>query len=451
MLKRQVIIIALCLCLVMVAIIPVTASAAEYDTSSGWLDVFDYTILEDGNFFPLDNYQSFTVQLPIETNLFYVDMVLVIGANGSINLDQMNVNFVWTDSGEASTLNIMYIGGDLYRVYGSVTKGNYRSFELQFSNYDSKTYYITVESLRVQTVKTTAFLDVGCIELSSQYGRDSVSMGSPGRLTSLTQYHDGTSFSAYFWTNNWKKYDYIEFLITVTADSVNSIVCDDGGGAILPVDVNYVDGDNGTWTTYLCGVDVSGLDKSETKLKPTIHFRGYGSGTYSVTLHDVVGHINVEAPDQQVYWWTKLFDKLGEWFGGLSESVQSGIGSILDSEKNQANNQGNSSVGDMENAIPDYGQQFTDSVQTFAASFSYDGTDAVLPIPGIVIPEIAGLIPRTELWSGANLDFGQFLSMLPGSLVLLVQSLLTIALIVFCFKELYGTISYILTLRKDGG
>lgn len=124
--------------------------------------------------------------------------------------------------------------------------------------------------------------------------------------------------------------------------------------------------------------------------------------------------------------------------------------SVIDQEKNEADSSGNSAVDDMTDAVPDYSEQFIDALTSFAGAFAYEGTEAVLPIPSLTVPGIPGLIPETVIFDGEDLDFGDYIALLPSTLLLLVQSLLTIALIVFCFKELYGTISYVLTLKRGG-
>ena len=136
---------------------------------------------------------------------------------------------------------------------------------------------------------------------------------------------------------------------------------------------------------------------------------------------------------------------------GESSGSESESGSVLEQEEEKANTGGNESVEDLTEAIPDYSEEFIVALEDFAMAFSYEGTEAILPIPPIVMPGIAGLIPETTLLSSIQFDFGEYIGFLPDSLLLLAQSLLTIALIIFCFKELYDAISYALTLKKGEG
>lgn len=117
-------------------------------------------------------------------------------------------------------------------------------------------------------------------------------------------------------------------------------------------------------------------------------------------------------------------------------------------EKNEALDSGDENIGEILDVIPDESEGFANALKDFTSAMSYEGTEAVLPIPALVLPEIKGLIPETVLLESQDFDLGSYIQMMPEWLLLLVQSLLTIALIVYCFKELYDTIAYVMTLRK---
>lgn len=144
-----------------------------------------------------------------------------------------------------------------------------------------------------------------------------------------------------------------------------------------------------------------------------------------------------------------------ELLGNINENIEKLPGemgdeflNIIDQENQAASNAGDSNVGEVLEVVPDKSEGFMNAIQGFASSMSYTGTSATLSVPALIIPDIPGLIPKTVLWDGLELDFGQYIGMLPDGLLILVQSLLTIALIVYCFKELYDTIAYVMTLRK---
>lgn len=147
-------------------------------------------------------------------------------------------------------------------------------------------------------------------------------------------------------------------------------------------------------------------------------------------------------------------DKLDDMQGSI-ETLPGQIGDemqgIIDNEKEESKGEGNKFVDQILDALPDPSTDVLAALKGLTDATAYTGTDAVLPIPAIVLPGIDGLFPETEIWGGAQFDFGEYISMLPSTLLTLVQSLFTIAIVLFCVYELKGVISYCLTLRESKG
>lgn len=141
-------------------------------------------------------------------------------------------------------------------------------------------------------------------------------------------------------------------------------------------------------------------------------------------------------------------DDINDKLENLPDDIGDQMEQVAENEKQQASTEGNSNVGAVTDAVPDYSEGFVNAISSFAKTMSYEGTDATLTIPALTIPAIGDIIPETALSEEMVLDFGQYIKLLPDGILLLVQSLLTIALIVYCFKELYDTIAYVVTLRK---
>ncbi len=140
--------------------------------------------------------------------------------------------------------------------------------------------------------------------------------------------------------------------------------------------------------------------------------------------------------------------KLDELPGQIGDQMQN----VMDTEKEQANEEGNKFVDQILDKLPDPSQGILDALGDLTAAINYTGTDATLAIPAIVLPGIDGLFPETEIWGGADFSFSDYVEMMPSGLLTLVKSLFTIAIVLFCVYELKGIISYCLTLReKDGG
>lgn len=116
-------------------------------------------------------------------------------------------------------------------------------------------------------------------------------------------------------------------------------------------------------------------------------------------------------------------------------------------QKNQAQVQGNDSISQGTNSIDDRGGGFSDSLGGLVSSMSYNGTECAWEFPTIKLPSVPGVMDEVVLIQKQPIDFAKWVNAIPSGILLVVQSLLTIGLIVYCFKELYDTISYVLTLR----
>ena len=140
-------------------------------------------------------------------------------------------------------------------------------------------------------------------------------------------------------------------------------------------------------------------------------------------------------------------DKLDKLPGEIGDEMQG----IIDNEKAESESEGNKFVDQILDALPDPSTDVLAAMKSLTDSTAYTGTDAVLPIPAIVLPGIDGLFPETEIWGGAEFDFCEYIGLLPPTLLTLVQSLFTIAIILYCVYELKGIISYCLTLKDSKG
>ena len=120
-------------------------------------------------------------------------------------------------------------------------------------------------------------------------------------------------------------------------------------------------------------------------------------------------------------------------------------------EKTETENSGNDSVSGLTSVIPDNSTGILDALGKLKNSISYTGTDCKWSIPEVYIPKIDGVIDKTILIPANTyyVDFGSFFKKLPPLAVYMVQSLFTIGLVIWAFKELYNIISYVLTLKTD--
>lgn len=223
---------------------------------------------------------------------------------------------------------------------------------------------------------------------------------------------------------------------------LSAVPPDTDEAAILCFDF-YIQG-NFVYTAPACAIHFSGWTGSGDS-------GGGGSGG-DIADGELLDYLEeVKLSQEQV---TEKIDALQTAMDNLPDKIENSMQNALDKEKNEANSTGSDLVGQLTDVIPNYSEGFVTALGNFASNFSYEGTDVVLTIPQIRFPEIPGkvkgppLVKSFVMMDEKQVDFSEFVEMIPEQLLLLVQCLFTAALIVFCGKELYDTISYVLTLRK---
>lgn len=155
---------------------------------------------------------------------------------------------------------------------------------------------------------------------------------------------------------------------------------------------------------------------------------------YAPLTNDLLEDIKAEQIESNT-WLEKIFN----W---LEDSPEQ--------EKEAASTQANQSTSDAQASIEDKSAGFVDSVNGLASSMSYSGTQCAWTFPELYLPEIPGVMSRTQLTSEIPIDFSYWVNQIPSDILLLVRSVLTIALIGYCFKEFYSVIEYVLTMRGGG-
>lgn len=119
-----------------------------------------------------------------------------------------------------------------------------------------------------------------------------------------------------------------------------------------------------------------------------------------------------------------------------------------ENEKQEATDEGGELADQLTGALPDQSQGFMAGIKKLADAMAYEGTDAELTFPSISLPDIPGVMKSYKLSEEMPIDFGFWVQKIPDKVLTLVQVISTLALVVFAFKELYGLISYAMTLKR---
>lgn len=167
-----------------------------------------------------------------------------------------------------------------------------------------------------------------------------------------------------------------------------------------------------------------------------------GTMHWGVSPRPVVLSVPVDMIYEQSQSMDKINSQLGNIGGQLDDLLQR-----PEQEKQEAQQGANDAFQGIINVVPDHSADLGAAFSGLASSMSYTGTTAKLAVPAVHMPGIDGLYDGFVLMQPQEIDFEVYFDMLPDQLLLLVQSLLTAALIIFCCKELYDTIQYVMTLK----
>lgn len=119
-------------------------------------------------------------------------------------------------------------------------------------------------------------------------------------------------------------------------------------------------------------------------------------------------------------------------------------------EEHKTTSSGNDSVDRVTGAIPADNEGFLSAIKTLSSSMSYDGTSATWKIPDIKLPAIAGVSGEIILAKDLKINFEEYINMIPSDVLNVVRVLCTIALVIFCVKEIYGLIQEVMVNRRSG-
>ena len=133
-----------------------------------------------------------------------------------------------------------------------------------------------------------------------------------------------------------------------------------------------------------------------------------------------------------------------------TQSIIDNQNQLVEQEKTETQNSGNNSVSDVSGSVPDKSAGMLSALQSLSNAVSYTGTSAKWTFPQMYIPSISGVTDRINLNSEMEIDFTYWVNQIPQDIRTVITALATIGLVIFAFKELYGLISYVLTLKGGG-
>ena len=122
-------------------------------------------------------------------------------------------------------------------------------------------------------------------------------------------------------------------------------------------------------------------------------------------------------------------------------------------EENKANKTGNEGADKLGSLIPNNSGGLISAFTNLTASMVHNDTACKITFPGIKIPKlkVKGIeFGDVTLLGESEINFEDYVALIPETYLKLVRSLCTIALIIYCFKEMYSLFSFIFTAKGGG-
>ncbi len=134
----------------------------------------------------------------------------------------------------------------------------------------------------------------------------------------------------------------------------------------------------------------------------------------------------------------------------IGQAVGDAFAQQQENEKQEANTSGNDAVDSVTGAIPSDTGGFLEAIKLLSSSMNYEGTDAVWIVPSMKIPAMEGVTEEIKLTDDLQINFANYVNMIPAKALSVARVVCTLALIIFCVKELYGLIQEVMISRRSG-
>lgn len=317
--------------LVLVLCATCLVSPASAATESTMYDLLDYSTLDDtgSNYVVFNNSSTVFYSVPNRSVIRYVDMTIsMVGAVSEVSVGP-NPNLL-------VPLTVEHIDGYLYRVYGSISSLTFSSFCINFDSGSSSNSWYTIHSIKVSTSEVSPVRSLGSLWVyDSVGGSSSVSMSSPTDEPEIYLSQDTgatvsyADFACSVSLSEWKKFDYLDVLLYLDVEHINSIFAKHGSIS-LDCDISYLTPADQINTYYwvMVHVDLSSADRSSSVV-PTIELTGtyYNQVNYNkIRLKSITGLVSIPDPSPLLSYWYNLRSFLSTNFNTLFAKIDLAFG-----------------------------------------------------------------------------------------------------------------------------
>lgn len=291
----------------------ISVSASDFSNDS-WFEVLDYyTIVDDGNAFEFTGSDFIYISLDPVKWYSAIDMIITVVGDPITSVKHRS---------SSSSLTILPISDNIYRVYGNVVRRPYSNLFIDFVS--SGTSYVEVNSIKLLGLDYAHYDEV-LVGSGSANNSGDVNIGfndpslSNSYFYTVDDFND-RAFSVFFKCPNWRKYDYLDIQLFLFVNSISTISAS-CGDINLPVSTSYVSSINSSNTSFLvtARIDLTGLDRSTSD---NVELQVLGLSTYPesnvISIVGCSGYVLTDPINPLFYYFRTLFAQLTSHFDSLN-------------------------------------------------------------------------------------------------------------------------------------
>lgn len=263
----------------------------------------------------------------------YIDILFLVPDGATAN--SVKVGFTSSTS-SATTLTTIRVSGNLYRAYGKVS-GETRIFYTWVDVTGGA--YVVFESYRVSTsalagVDENAYCDIQAYEYSNTINFVPSDLINYRTFTGSND-PEMNMLHLYIWCDNWRKYDYLDFVFSVDISAINSINAT-FGDTNVSFEYSFLDNGGVIQNHFIVSVrlDLRNLDRTSTEgLIVHVYGQVNSGSTNFISMDGCRGFCLPADLDANIAWYRRFFNFFQNdlWFNlrSILESGLSDLGEIL--------------------------------------------------------------------------------------------------------------------------
>lgn len=275
---------------------------------------------------------TFTYDLPDRSIVQYVDIVFTYAANDTVDIE-------WY-SGAGSNrgnLTVVRVYGAVYRAYGSCSAFYTDSVVLKFITDTSTSNRITIQSLNVgRTSYSYDDIEAYCEIISDSYnGTIHYVPTDEVNYRTFTGVSDATAsgFNLMLYTEEWQRFDYVDFTVIVTCSGISSISTNFMGMS-APLEYSFVESTYFGYPSWVINfrLDLTEIDRTADDY-PSVNIAGaFNLGEFNaVSVFSCIGIVGMGGTDANVYWYSKILNSIQSGFEDLNAWIDSQTSSLVES------------------------------------------------------------------------------------------------------------------------